>query len=401
MSTHARYVFAQIAKPLIAAMAIGLSVLMAERLVRLLDITLGKKNSISIVFEMLTYLVPHYLGLAMPAAFFLGLLFGFSRLSRDSEISAFLAGGISLHQLTMPVIMLGIAFAVLSTVIVGFVQPHTRYAFRAVVHEVKNVQIFYLAEEGVFMRASKHTFIVDKLSRPDNRFERIFVFSNTDKGTETITARSGALVEIEGEPRPVLRLDLGNRLKVEGKVDFAPDAVLPRPLSGEFKLVDTPLGTVDQTLFRPRGKDHRELTLTELAEAMATPQEDLPLAKIRAEFHRRLAAILAVMVLPLLAIPFALQTGRHQRPYRFAAAMIILIVYHEATEQGALLARLDQISPLIGLWLPLGILTVFAAWRYYTHCFRLRTDMIDRVLERVSQLSMYLRRKIAGLEGST
>ena len=57
-----RYVLRQVAKPLATAMAIGLLMLLAERLVRLLDTTLGKKNSFAVVFELLAYLVPHYLG---------------------------------------------------------------------------------------------------------------------------------------------------------------------------------------------------------------------------------------------------------------------------------------------------------------------------------------------------
>ena len=100
-----RYVLRQVAKPLVSAMAIGLLMLLAERLVRLLDTTLGKKNSFGVVFELLAYLVPHYLGTAIPAALFLGLLFGFNKLSKDSEIDAIMATGTGLHRLTRPVIL--------------------------------------------------------------------------------------------------------------------------------------------------------------------------------------------------------------------------------------------------------------------------------------------------------
>ena len=107
MQITSRYILSRTTKPLIGAMTIGLLVLLAERMVRLLDVTLGKKNSFSLVFEMLAYLVPHYLGLAIPAAFFLGLLFGFNKLSKDSEVDAFMASGIGLHQLTNPALTLG------------------------------------------------------------------------------------------------------------------------------------------------------------------------------------------------------------------------------------------------------------------------------------------------------
>ena len=88
-----RYVLRQIGKPILTAMGIGMLVLLAERMVRLLDVTLGKRNSFGVVFELLAYLLPHYLGLAIPVALFLGLLFGFNKMSRDSEIDAFMASG--------------------------------------------------------------------------------------------------------------------------------------------------------------------------------------------------------------------------------------------------------------------------------------------------------------------
>ena len=132
-----RYVIGQVIMPLAIAMAIGLLVLLSERLVRLLDVTLGKKNSFAVIFEMLGYLVPHYLGLALPAALFLGLLFGFNKMSKDSEIDAFLAGGAGLHRLARPVIGLSIILSLISFAIFGWLQPHTRYAYRAVLFSVK------------------------------------------------------------------------------------------------------------------------------------------------------------------------------------------------------------------------------------------------------------------------
>ena len=118
-----RYVLRQLAKPLIISVVIGLLVLLAERMVRLLDTTLGKKNSIGVVFEMLAYLAPHYLGVALPAALFLGLLFSFNKMSRDSEIDAFLASGVGLHRIAQPVAILSLILAALSVLIVGWLQP--------------------------------------------------------------------------------------------------------------------------------------------------------------------------------------------------------------------------------------------------------------------------------------
>ena len=210
------YVLRSVIKPLAGAMAIGLLVLLAERMVRLLDTILGKKNSFAVVFELLAYLVPHYLGLAVPVALFLGLLFGFNKLSKDSELYAFMASGIGVSRLIRPVVLLSVALTLISVVIIGWAQPHTRYAYRSVLFNVRNIDVFYLAEEGVFMQAGTRTFIIDKLQRSTNQFERIFLFDyRGPAGSETVTATHGKLIEVPGERRPVLQLEDGHRLQLD------------------------------------------------------------------------------------------------------------------------------------------------------------------------------------------
>ena len=397
MSTSSAYVVRQIIRPLLAALAIGLLVLLSERLVRLLDITLGKKNSFTLVFEMLGYLVPHYLGLALPASLFLGLLFGFNKLSKASEVDAFMASGIGLHQLSRPVLGLAVLFTLAGVLIFGYIQPHARYAYRALVHTVKNVEIFYLAEEGVFMQAGTRTFILDKLSRRDNRFERIFLFEDKGtKGSETISATTGALIEVEGETRPVLRLQQVHQLQVLGWPSEERVDPLPQSRVAEFKSVDTPLGKVRAVFFRLRGNDEREMTLGELIQHQDSPPKGATKEDMRAELHRRIVSILTILILPILAIPFALGRRRGQRAYRFAVALVLLIAYNEIINQGALAVRVSGASPYVALWLPFVALATFAGWRYYRACFKLRSDGLEPVFDRIAELVRWCRHQFGG-----
>src|SRR5204862_74474 len=80
----------------------------------------------------------------------------------------------------------------------------------------KNVEVFYLAEEGVFMQAGTRTFILDKLNRSANTFDHVFLFDyRGPSGLETLTASSGVLIPVEGQRRPILRLDNGHRMKLD------------------------------------------------------------------------------------------------------------------------------------------------------------------------------------------
>lgn len=390
-----RYVLRQVAKPLAGAMAVGLLVLLAERMVRLLDTTLGKKNSFAVVFELLAYLVPHYLGLAIPAALFLGLLFGFSKMSKDGEVDAFLAAGAGLHRLTRPVAFLGLAIALLSLFTFGWAQPYTRYAYRSVEYDIKNVDVFYLAEEGVFMQAGTRTFIIDNLDRASNAFDRIFLFDTRgDKGAETVTSTRGTLIEVPGQRRPVLRLESGHRLKLERWPDPRDGQPPPTPVVADFTTADTPLGKVSDKVFRPRGADEREMTVLELWASLDGPHGDSSSDEIRAEFHKRLVGILTPLILPFLAIPFALTRRRSQRAYRFGIALIILVAFHEVIEQGTVASKSQGASAWLTMWLPFAAISAFAFWRFWRTCFVLVPDWLDPMIDRVSDMTGRPRRAV-------
>lgn len=380
-----RHVLKQIATPLGAAMAIGLLMLLSERLVRLLDTTLGKKNSFAVVFEMLAYLVPHYLGTAIPAALFLGLLFGFSRMSANSETDAFMAAGVSLHRLARPVIILAGLLGLASLLVVGWVQPYARYALREVISKVTSVEFFYLAEEGVFMQAGGRTFILDSLDRKRNAFEHVFIYDDRgNRGSATVTATRGALIDVAGESRPVLRLENGHRLDFKEKPFHAKPGTI-HPDVTEFALADTPLGAISRKIFRPRGGDELELTLSELFTQLGSPPKGTTEQAMRTEIHKRLVNTVSPLVLPFLALPFTIGGRRQRRAYRFGAALVLIVAFNEIVEQGSVAAHSGNVSPWLAMWLPLGLLSLFAGWRYYSVCFTVDSDPFDAAIDRAGE----------------
>jgi lipopolysaccharide export system permease protein len=382
LTTIDRYVLRQVAKPLVTAMGIGLTMLLAERLVRLLDITLGKKNSFGVIFEMLAYLVPHYLGTALPAALFLGLLFGFNALSKNSELDAVMATGTGLSRVVRPVMLLSLILGAISLFIVGWLQPEARYAYRAVLFDVGNVEVFYLAEEGVFMQAGSRTFILDKLDRSKNAFDHVFLFDyRGQNGSETLTASKGVLIPVEGITRPVLRLDNGHRLQLDQWPDLTGKAPLSSASVTEFATTDTPLGKVSNKIFRPRGEDERELTMPELLAQQSHPPPGATFNSMRSELNLRIVHVLTLLMLPLLAVPFAIGRQRSQRGYRFGLALVLVVAFHEIIEQGAVTTKANGLSPLLSMWLPFILITAFAIWRFYMASFTLKPDRIGAAID--------------------
>ncbi len=397
-----KLVLRQVSMPLAAALVIGMLMLLADRMVRLLDVTLGKKSSFTVVFEMLAYLAPHYLGTALPAALFLGLLLGFGRMSANSETDALMATGVGLNRMARPVIVLGLLMSVLSLLIMGWVQPHARYAYRSVVFDIQNIDVFYLAEEGVFMQAGNSTFILDKLNRGDNTFERAFIYHDKGpQGSDTVTAAEGALIEQPNGQRPTLHLKNGHRIV------FGADAASADPsLTGEtteFVESDTPLGRISKDLFRPRGLDERELTLPELFLALKTPPPKATRDEVASELSERLVTAASILILPYLAIPFAVGSRRSARGFRTGTALVLIVIYNEIIQQGASASNRGVAPPLLTMWLPFLLLAAFAAWRYTRTCFTLRNDPVSAAIDRVGEYAGGLRASLTrrlGWKGS-
>jgi lipopolysaccharide export system permease protein len=271
------------------------------------------------------------------------------------------------------------------------VQPHTRYAYRALIFNVSNVDVFYLAEEGVFMRAGTRTFMLDKLERGSGGVQGVFLYDDRGAdGAQTVTAEAAELIEVPGERRPVLQLRRGDRLTIP-PIGSSGDPPLPKQ-SGDFAEAVTPLGKAGDEPFRGRGSDQRELTLYELYRYHGDPPPAYRSGPLTAEFHKRLVNILTPMLMPVLAIPFAIGRRRSPSAYRFGIALVILIVLHEMIEQGAIAAQTGLLSPFVAIWAPFLAVSMFAALNFYRACFVLKPDLLEPLSEWLANTGQRLRR---------
>src|SRR3954451_22813094 len=120
MKTIDLYVLKKTIMPLAAAIGIVLMGMLLERLIHLLDLVVNQGGPFFLLLKLLANLIPSYLGLALPAAFFAGVLMAAMRLSGDSELDAIQASGVGLFRLMIPIMGLAVALMVCSVIIIGF-----------------------------------------------------------------------------------------------------------------------------------------------------------------------------------------------------------------------------------------------------------------------------------------
>ena len=83
------------------ALSIVLLTLVLERVLRLFEFAAANNAAMGLVFQMAANLVPHYLGLALPAAFFISILLLMAQLGDDNEldvIAQYMGHDIRIHR---------------------------------------------------------------------------------------------------------------------------------------------------------------------------------------------------------------------------------------------------------------------------------------------------------------
>ena len=365
LRTIDRYLLREVLRPMLAAILITLLALLAERALRVIDLVLGWRGSIGIVVEMMSYLIPHYMVVALPAALFLGIMLGVAKLSREGELDAMRAAGIGLWRMTRPLLLLALVVLVLHLILVSHLQPFARYAYRAAAFAITNVSFQTLLRPGQFITLGQNTYRVDALSPEGERFEGIFLYSEADdSGSITVTAAAGQ-IENQGALAPLL-------LHLEGGVQqFVPypaetteggRANGPPPLTLRFGAFTSDLSGSEPKPFRPRGEHERELTIPELIGLLDTPADELPDEidpwEVEAELAARLVRNLSILFVPLLAVPLALSPRRAKRSYGFLIGVVVVVGYNQLIGTGESLADDNKLSPLVGIWLPFSIYAV-------------------------------------------
>lgn len=361
MATIDRYLLRVILRPLATALVVALMVFMIERLLRLIDLILGASGPLKVVLEIMAYLVPHYMSIALPLSFLIGLLIGFNQLSRDGELDALQAAGISRLRQLRAALFAAVAMAAIAALILGYFKPYGRYAFQAIIYTITNASLQSLVRAGIFAELGGTTLLVQEIRPDEAGFAKVFIVEGANagggsaqKGQRTvITANQGRLAQGPLNQPPILRLFDGVRMTLPA--DRAASAG-----SGDggafdivrFEELRTGMGGDEMRIFRPRGKDERELTIVELWQRQDSPPANVGVSDMVAELHVRVVRTVSILFLPLLAFPLALGRRRSDRSTGIVVALLVLIGYDRVLDLGKNLVESAVVGPGVGLWLP-------------------------------------------------
>ncbi len=352
-----RYMLKLVAWPMVGCLGVTVVALLLERILRLLDALSQSSARFGYVTELAANLVPHYLGLALPVAFFVALFIVITKLSDGSEIDALLASGQSLSRIAVPFVCVGLLLTAFSIALFGYSQPYSRYAYRSVMHAAVNAGWNGRLSGGAFIDEDNLLMTADDADPAGQNLTRVFIRRLDTKGREeVITAATADLQADAAGDKVTLLLRRGQRIGADAAGGY-------RTLAFDQFTTEIPLAGA-ATLLRARGGDERELTLGELARQAASGHSALPKATLLAELYGRLARAAFLPFLPLLAFPLGLAAKRGNRTPGLIVAGVLLLAFQHSLQLGQSLAEAGKANPALAIWTPFLLFTGFSVWMF-------------------------------------
>jgi lipopolysaccharide export system permease protein len=380
-----RYMLKRVCWPLAGAIVIGMAALLLERMIRLLDLFANRGGPLTLILKMLGNLVPHYLAIAIPAAFFVGVLYATLRLSNDSELDVMRASGLSLRRLAAPMLVMAAVLTVASAILLGFLQPYTRYAYRALVYLVTETSWNSAIERGAFFSGfGGKTILIGDIADGGHTLKKIFIQETDEQGNNiALTAQTG---ELRNDPSTFsLTLVLRDGVRVDSK----PDGTAGK--ASTFRESSLPLEVVAPEPFRPDRKES-ELSLSQLIRAYVEEWPNLEPEDILGEINYRLVRSLSVLFLPLLAIPMGLTSRRQPTSIRIVVGIVILIVYYQVLNFGKDMAESGRWSNFLSLWVPFIVFAGGSTYLFHAANSRLNQDPFAVVFGTIDDCWGWLKR---------
>ncbi len=350
------YILRMLAAPAGAVLGVTLVAFLLDQTLHLIDQLAANGAHLGYLFGLVANLVPYELGLALPASFFVSMFIVIARLDEESEIDAILSGGVSFERMVAPLVFAGVVLGVASLLLVGYLQPYSRFGYRAMMNAATDAGWTARLDPQVFINAGPDfTISADEAGPTGRRLKGVFIRRKTQTGETVVTATEGRLGLSRDQKTTELRLTGGMILADSG----AHAARLLRFANfSDREAIDA-----NETL-RPRGGNEEELTLPELLSEGARPDALIPKRVLQAELYARLARSFAIPLLPLLALPLAMAAKRGRRAPGMIIGAIILVMFHHGITLAKGFAEQGLLDPAVAMGGLFGILATVALWLF-------------------------------------
>jgi len=319
--------------------------LLVFTLFELLGDILRNKVPVLVVAEYLLNVTPYLLYNVAPLVMLLAVLITFGLMERSNEITAIKATGTSIYRIVTPVLAAAGVLAGALFVADQLYLPHTNKRQEELHNRIKGKPPqTYLRPDRKWIFGQNNNIYYYQFFDPDrDQFGNISVFQ-LDKATFTITHRIHAERAhwAENLNKWVYEQGWERLLNVSAIVNYRPFDVSTFPT-----LQETP------NYFKKEVKQYNEMNYTELRGYIRDLQQSgFDVVRLRMQLHEKLSYPLITLIVAILAIPFALSTGKRGAITGVAVGIGVVVFYIVVTRFFEAMGNQSLLPAALAAWAP-------------------------------------------------
>jgi len=304
----------------------------------------GRTTAVT-VLSYLWYASPQFLYYLVPLAVLMGALVTVGALTKNSELIVMKACGISLYRAAAPLLILAV---IGSVVLIGL-------------------------EEGVLAYSNRRADVINNAIRgrlpTTQSIDRRWVAANDGSLYQYLYFESGrnrlnglSVYEFGKEPSALVRrryfdhAQFAGDREARGRVQWVGTAGWQRDFvpKGRFTAFTTrPVEMEGPGYFATERPDAEHMSYRQLSDHVASLHAGgFNVVPYVVALHRKLAFPFVTLIMALIAVPFAVTTGKHGAMYGVGAGIVLAILYWTAISVFGAIGAGGLMAPALAAWAP-------------------------------------------------
>ncbi|HEX2217301.1 MAG TPA: LptF/LptG family permease [Gemmatimonadales bacterium] len=203
------YLLRQLAAPFVFALAALTSLMLLSQIAKKFGSLVGKGLPWTVIAEVFALSIPFIVAMTLPMAVLVAVLYAFSHLAADNEITAMRASGVSVYQILGPVFAWGVFMSAFNFAFVDQVLPRSNARLRNLLIDIGRKKPTFELQEQVINEVppSQYFLRANRIDGATGRLREVTIYDvGSDASRRIIYADSGLMAYAEGQT------DLGLRL---------------------------------------------------------------------------------------------------------------------------------------------------------------------------------------------
>ena len=278
MKLLTRYILRELIGPLIFALSTLTALLLLQQVAKQFGNLVGKGLGWAVIGEFFLLSIPFIIAMTMPMGVLVAVLYAFSRLTAENEVTALRASGISVMRLVRPAIFFGGVLGLMMLVFNDQVLPRSNHRLRTLQTDIaRKKPTFALREQVInevmpgklFLRTSHIDEATDRMREVtiynfDDPERRKTIFSDSGVMGMTPDQKDLQMTLHDGYMQQIPRDNLGELTRLY----FRTDLVRVRGVGNRFEQTE-----------KDDYKSEREMSVCEMSKGLEDGNEDLEQAR--------------------------------------------------------------------------------------------------------------------------